>query len=219
MAKTILTKKQQQLLHALSEENLIKQHFYLSGGTALAQYYLQHRLSEDLDFFSPEEIDPNSFQVIMKRIKQKIQFEKVTYENSFNRNLFFLHFPGEVIKTEFTYYPFEQIEQPKEIEGIHVDSLIDIAVNKTNTIFTNPRTRDFIDLYLILQKEKWIFPDMIKKSRIKFDMYVDPLQIAQQLLFVTKIQDYPRMLIAFDFKACEKFWLQVARSLKKDILK
>ena len=50
-------------------------------------------------------------------------------------------------------------------------------------------------------------------------MYVDSLQIAQQLLTITRIQDYPRMLIPFDFKICEKFWLQAAQNLKKDILK
>src|SRR5260221_402194 len=84
-----------------------------------------------------------------EKIKQQVNFQKVTFENSFNRNLFFIHFTDEVIKTEFTYYPFEQVEQPQKKDGLKVDSLIDIAVNKLNTIFTMPRTRDFIDLYLI----------------------------------------------------------------------
>ena len=51
MAKTILTERQRQLLNLLSQESYIQQNFYLSGGTALAEYYLHHRLSEDLDFF------------------------------------------------------------------------------------------------------------------------------------------------------------------------
>ena len=32
-----------------------------------------------------------------------------------------------------------------------IDSLIDIATNKIFTIYQNPRSRDFIDLYLILK--------------------------------------------------------------------
>lgn len=219
MGKTILTKRQQQLLQMLSTENQIQQHFYLSGGTALAEYYLQHRLSEDLDFFSYDEVDSTAIQIMLKNIKQKIKFTKIAYQNSYNRNLFFLHFPDEIIKTEFTYYPFTQIEQPKKIDSIKIDSLIDIAVNKTYTIFTNPRTRDFIDLYLILQKEKWKFGDLVKKSRIKFDMYVDALQIVQQILTVSKQEDYPRMLIPFDFKKCESFWLKESQNLKNEILK
>jgi hypothetical protein len=30
-------------------------HFYLAGGTALAEYYFGHRLSVDLDLFTAEE--------------------------------------------------------------------------------------------------------------------------------------------------------------------
>ena len=219
MAQIILTPRQQQLLEILSKEQYIQDQFYLSGGTALAEYYLHHRLSEDLDFFSLEEINPESVQIIFNKVKQKIHFEKVTYQSSFNRNLFFLHFADEIIKTEFTYYPFDQLEQPKIVNTVKIDSIVDIAVNKTNTIFTNPRTRDFIDLYLILQKEKWPFSDLIKKSRIKFDMYVDPLQIAQRLFTVSKIKDYPHMVMPFDFKKCEAFWLKEAQNLEKDILK
>jgi len=219
MAKTILTKRQQQLLTLLSQDKYIKEHFYLSGGTALAQYYLQHRLSEDLDFFSLLEVNPKTVQIIFKKIKEKIHFEKVTFEISFNRNLFFLHFPDEILKTEFTYYPFEQIEQPKKMGLLKIDSLMDIAVNKADTILTHPRTRDFIDLYLILQKEQWLFADMVKQARVKFDTAVDALHIAQQLLTVSELKDYPRMLIAFDFEKCEDFWIKEAQKLKKYILK
>lgn len=219
MAKTILTKRQQQLLTLLSGEKYIQQHFYLSGGTALAEYYLQHRLSEDLDFFSLLDVDPKTIQIIFKRIKEKMHFEKVVFENSFNRNLFFLHFPDEILKTEFTYYPFDQIEQPKKIGLLKIDSLMDIAVNKADTILTHSRTRDFIDLYLILQKEQWKFADMVKQARAKFDTAVDALHIAQQLLAVSTVKDYPRMIIPFDFKECEAFWLQEAQNLKNDILK
>ena len=219
MAKTILTKRQQQLLTLLSQDKYIKEHFYLSGGTALAEYYLQHRLSEDLDFFSLLEVNPKTVQIIFKKIKEKIHFEKVTFEISFNRNLFFLHFPDEILKTEFTYYPFEQIEQPKKMGLLKIDSLMDIAVNKADTILTHPRTRDFIDLYLILQKEQWLFADMVKQARVKFDTAVDALHIAQQLLTVSELKDYPRMLIAFDFDKCEDFWIKEAQKLKKYILK
>ena len=39
--------------------------FYLAGGTALAEYYLGHRLSFDLDFFTAEGplILPQSYQI------------------------------------------------------------------------------------------------------------------------------------------------------------
>lgn len=50
MAKTILTNKQQILLNLISRQKDLISSFYLSDGTALSEYYLHHRLSEDLDF-------------------------------------------------------------------------------------------------------------------------------------------------------------------------
>ena len=47
----ILTPFQKQILTGVGHSPL-KQSFYLTGGTALAAYYLQHRYSEDLDFFT-----------------------------------------------------------------------------------------------------------------------------------------------------------------------
>ena len=50
----ILTKLQEEMLKifgSTQESNL----FHLTGGTALAAFYLRHRLSKDLDFFTAEE--------------------------------------------------------------------------------------------------------------------------------------------------------------------
>lgn len=102
MAKTILTNKQQSLLNLISQQEDIKSNFYLSGGTALSEYYLYHRLSEDLDFFSFDEINPLDIQVALKKIQDQAGINKIDFQKSFNRNLFFLHFKDEVIKTEFT---------------------------------------------------------------------------------------------------------------------
>ncbi|PIV62644.1 hypothetical protein COS12_01560 [Candidatus Roizmanbacteria bacterium CG01_land_8_20_14_3_00_33_9] len=219
MGKTILTKRQQQLLTLLFADSYIKKHFYLTGGTALSEYYLHHRLSEDLDLFSSEEVDPKGVEIILKKIKKKINFKKIVYQNHFNRNLFFLHFNDEILKTEFTYYPFEQIEKPNNMENIKIDSLFDIAVNKADTIITNPRSRDFIDLYLIINLKKWQFNKLIKDARIKFDKYVDPLQITEQLLQATKVKDYPRMIVPLENKKWQNFWLNEARKLKDQIFK
>ena len=131
ISKSILSIRQRALLSILSANPSVQQHFYLSGGTALAEYYLQHRYSEDLDFFTEEEVSPLSIQVFIKDIAKKAGVKHVDFQQSFNRNLVFLHFDDEVIKTEFTYYPFTQLEPTKEIDGLQVDSLLDIAVNKT----------------------------------------------------------------------------------------
>ncbi|MDO8498735.1 MAG: nucleotidyl transferase AbiEii/AbiGii toxin family protein [bacterium] len=220
MAQTILTPRQQLLLTLLFQQEGIKKYFYLSGGTALAEYYLHHRYSEDLDFFTSQEVDPMAIRVVLKKIQRQTGYVKIDYQQSFNRNLFFLHFTdGEIIKTEFTYYPFINIEQPRVINNARIDSLIDIAVNKTFTIYQKPRSRDFIDLYLILKKKKWLFEELLRKARIKFDTPIDPLQLAQQLLQVDELKDYPRMLIDQPYSDLEKFWLSEVTKLKSKAIK
>src|SRR3990167_2091994 len=146
---SILSENQKTLLNLLSQEKAIYSNFYLTGGTALAEFYLHHRLSEDLDFFSEQEFDPQSISVILKKIQIAVGWKSIEYQQSFNRNLFFLHTDTDVIKTEFTYFPFIRIEQKQKIGELFIDSIVDIAVNKIFTICQNPRSRDFIDLYLI----------------------------------------------------------------------
>lgn len=218
MAQSILSARQKLLLKLFSSNLDIRQNYYLSGGTALAEYYLCHRFSEDLDFFTEVEIDPISIQTFIKSISGKADIKMVDFQQSFNRNLVYLHFDNEVIKTEFTYYPFEQLEKPKEIDGLKVDSLLDIAVNKTFTIYQKPRSRDFIDLYLIIQEKKWSFDDLKKKARAKFDTHIDPLQMAKQLLEVDRLEDYPKMIVQLEPETWQNFWKQEADKLKTEVL-
>jgi len=48
----ILSVNQQKLLQLIGKDKIICDNFYLTGGMALAEFYLHHRFSEDLDFFS-----------------------------------------------------------------------------------------------------------------------------------------------------------------------
>ena len=51
----VLTEGQKAFLSHFGKSPLCKI-FYLTGGTALAAFYLQHRFSDDLDFFTEEEV-------------------------------------------------------------------------------------------------------------------------------------------------------------------
>ncbi len=215
---SILSENQVRILDLICKENSISRLFYLSGGTALAEYYLQHRLSEDLDFFSEEEFDPLTISIFLKKIQSEAGIKKIRYEQSFNRNLYFLTLDNDEIKMEFTYYPFPRIEKGKDIGGIEIDSLLDIAVNKVFTIYQRPRSRDFIDLYLIMKKEKWSLDELVRKAQIKFDNYLDPIQLGAQLIKVTEVKDYPRMKIEIDPKIWQDFFLNEAKKLGDKIL-
>lgn len=214
----VLTDQQQLALRLIADSNL-SQHFYFGGGTALSHYYLQHRYSEDLDFFSQEEFDPQSITISIKSLKEKLKFESFDYQNSFNRNLYFLRFKyNQVLKLEFTYYPFQQVEQPALRDGLLVDSIIDIATNKLFTISQKPRGRDYFDLFYIIQKEGFKIEDLRMKAKLKFDWHVDPLQLASRLFEVQTHLDDPIINKAFNADEVILFFQTEAEKLKGEIL-
>ncbi len=219
----VLTAKQLKALRAIAKTKLAKR-FYFSGGTALAYFYLRHRRSEDLDFFCETEFRLQDITPIIKTIKKDVGFSKFDLQSSFNRNIYQLIFdPKSFLKIEFTYFPFANIEKPIAKEGILVDSLLDIAVNKLFTIAQNPRGRDYYDLYSIEKKQHYGLEKLRSLARQKFDWQVDPLQLGTQLVKVGRLLDDPILGKSMsEFKTKLKdviaYFEQEAKKLRPEIL-
>ena len=214
----IITSTQKNILDIFSQNKYLTENFILSGGTALAGFYLPYRLSEDLDFFSLEEVNVLDVTTFLKSIKSKINYTKFDINTSYNRNLVFLHFPSEIIKLEFTYYPFPSVEIPNYYENIKVDTVLDIAVNKLFTIYQKPRSRDFIDLYMIQKKYHYKINDLIKKAKLKFDWHVDNLKLGTQFLLCTDLLDYPNLVKPINPSLWQNHFLSEAKKLEKTIV-
>ncbi len=214
----ILTKNQTALLDKIKSNKFIIDNFYLTGGTALAAFYLKHRYSEDLDFFSEEEFDTINLDIFFSQIKKDLNIAKIDFQQSYNRNLFFLHFSDEILKTEFTFFPFPRIETGENKGGIVLDSLLDIAVNKLFTIYQRTKARDYVDLYFICREEGFLIDDLIAKARVKFDFHIDPIQLGTQFMKAVETEDMPRMIEGITHQIWQEFFKQEAGKLRKDIL-
>jgi len=182
MASEILSDHQRAFLAVFREHDPLVRSFYLTGGTALAAFYLRHRYSEDLDFFSEQEVDVLALDVFFRHIMAPLGISKLDFQTSFNRNLFFCSVGSEVLKVEFTYFPFPRIEPGGRQEGIEIDSAVDIAVNKLFAIYQRTQARDFVDLYCLCRELGFQIRDLIAKARAKFDWHIDPLQLGTQFL-------------------------------------
>jgi len=214
----ILTKNQVALLELIGKEKYLTNNFFLTGGTALAAFYLNHRLSEDLDFFSEKEVDTSILNVFFKKHRKILGITKIDFEQSYNRNLYFLHFANEVLKTEFTYFPFPRFEIGKKEHGVTLESLEDIAVNKLFTIYQRTKARDYIDLYCICKLKGYKISDLIKQAKQKFDWHIDPIQLGTQFIKAQDAPDLPKMLIDLKLDEWQSFFISEAKKLKKDIL-
>jgi hypothetical protein len=143
----ILSAQQKNFLRAFSKSDL-REVFRLTGGTALSAFYLEHRLSEDLDFFSTEKIP---FYLPEEFLKSLGFVDAINHTRLFDRNIFNLKLKdGTVLKTEFTYYPLKNIEADVMIDGLHVDGFLDLTVNKLCAMADRSDAKDYIDVYCAL---------------------------------------------------------------------
>ncbi len=219
MSKTILSEKQAKFLKLFSLNKNLSDTFYLTGGTALAEFYIPYRFSEDLDFFSETEFEILPITIFLKSIKKELGYTKVDINTSFNRNIIQLIFKDETLKLEFTYFPFPQINKPTIERGIKIDSVLDITTNKLFTIYQKPRSRDFMDLYMIQKKYDFQLENLIKQAKVKFDWHIDPVKLGSQILLAEKLKDYPNLIKPINHITWQKYFKDYAKKLDIKIFK
>jgi len=216
---SILTPRQRDFLRLIQQERYFTQRFYFTGGTALAEFYLQHRISEDLDFFSEKkEINPIPISQFIGAKSEILGLEKFETKRVLGLYSFFLHFKDkEVLKVDFNYYPFLRIEKGIKFGNLQINSIYDIAVDKVHTISMKPRARDFIDIYFIIKEKGYILYKLLMDAKAKFDWDINPIELGSRLLEATKVSDYPRMLKKVNHNQWKRFFVEEAKKLKKEI--
>jgi predicted nucleotidyltransferase component of viral defense system len=217
MTKSLLTTNQIHFLEFVRDQPQLYRQFYFSGGTALSEFYLHHRLSEDLDFFAESELDAAALNLFLNLNKNAFGAKTLQYQQSFNRNLFFLYYgQNQSLKVEFTYYPFARLETGQSFGNLPVDSVLDIAVNKVFTLTQKARGRDYFDLFAINQKYGFDFQNLLKLAHQKFDYQINYIQLGKNLVKATAFSDDPILIEQIDKKAVGVYFLNLARQL--DIL-
>ena len=171
-----LSEFQKSCLGQVGESELSK-YFYWSGGTALSYFYLQHRFSEDLDFLSPDLLPDDYLLAQVRKLAKNLQIKKIEEKKRFNRNEFILKKGKKVLRIEFIYYPFNSLKKPGQLKDlkIKIDSLEDIATNKTQAIFERVEPKDTFDLYWILKRKKIKFLTLFRWVEKKFGLEIDPV--------------------------------------------
>lgn len=217
---SILKRHHKEFLEFVLKEPYLLKRFYWTGGTVLSEFYLHHRESEDIDLFSQnQEIHLPSINKFIGITGAKLRAKKIVHRQFLGLHTYIFDLPTIQLKVDFNYYPFPRIERGSKWNGLAIDSMKDIAVNKLHIISTKVRDRDFVDLYFILKQEKWNLRDLIILAKTKFDWDIDPIQLGQSFTKVVALKDVPNMLVPFDRKDMERFFLQKAKTLGKDIFK
>ncbi|MBI4256536.1 nucleotidyl transferase AbiEii/AbiGii toxin family protein [Candidatus Uhrbacteria bacterium] len=215
MEQTILTPLQQQVLALVNQAPELN-HFYLSGGTALAAFYLHHRFSDDLDFFITEDPDPIAIEGGVKTISQIVGALETRFEKLHDRRMFFLKTNVGELKLEFTKYPFAQLNPVETVRGVQVDSLRDVSANKLAALIDRFDPKDFVDLYFILQQTP--LEDVRRDTEQKFGLKLSSLFLGGELAKVKRIEALPRMVKPLTTTELHAFFTNQAKQLLPNVL-
>lgn len=209
----ILTPFQKRLLKAIGGSDLAD-NFYLTGGTALAAFYLQHRFSEDLDFFSD---DPNAIRLVRSSLELLVKGLEAHLEFSRTFNTFIEVFitsgTGERVKLDFAYdtpYRLRPTELNREFE-IKVDNSLDIASNKLSALFGRAAEKDFVDIFFI-NRDMMLFHELLPYARQKH-VGMDDYWLAIALQRVRYVKLLPRMIKPLELVDLQTFFLALAEEL------
>jgi len=206
-------------LELAAKDKQITKRFYLTGGTALSEFYLHHRLSEDLDFFSEKEVHPRLVEAFLQKIAPKIKIKKIIKQQILGLHTYKLQYKdSDFLKVDFNYYPFAKIEKGKKFGNLEISSVYDIAVNKVHTIAMRTNARDFVDLFFIFKETEYHDLKRIRlDSQAKFDWPLEAKNLVNQFLKVKDLTGFPKMLVSFERKEMEEFFLKLAKNLEKEI--
>jgi hypothetical protein len=164
--------------------------FFLTGGTALAAYYLHHRLSVDLDLFTLDDLALREAAVLVPELAADLGCRiGRARETEHFRQFLFEPENGPSLQIDLVRDFGPQYGQHKRYDAIIVDSIENIGANKLTAILGRTEPKDFVDLYFLLQAG-CSFNDLLEKAQEK-DLGLQPFFLAGALRQVLHFQHLP----------------------------
>jgi len=123
-----------------------EQRFFLTGGAALAGFYLHHRETLDLDLFTTEDnLDDGEAALLAAAEEIGGTVERLRTSRDFRR--FLIRRENESVVADIARDLAPQIDSDKTVlEGIRIDSTREIMANKLCTLLSRGELRDLVDV-------------------------------------------------------------------------
>ncbi len=177
-----------------------QERFYLTGGTALSEYYLGHRLSFDLDLFTGvgDLILPFSYQLEKMGPENGLAINVIRRFNTFVE---LVVAKGEDnVKIDLALDSPFRLESPVLSEtGVYLNDYRDVSADKMLAFFGRAEPRDAVDLYFMMQLESiWDLCDLAKQKDTGFDLYWFAIALNRTASFPDELERWPvKMLVPF----------------------
>lgn len=188
--------------------------FYLTGGTALARFYFQHRESVDLDLFSQnQELDFSAVNLEVERIGRELKLitiKQVT-TNTFLQFIF-ENTEKNILKVDLVKDIPVHFGEFKQKGKVRLDSLENIGSNKITAIFGRTDHKDFIDLYYILNETDFTFEHLVSLAKRK-DLGLTDFYLANSIDQIESASQIPVLLKPLDLEKYREFYKKISKDM------
>lgn len=183
--------------------------FYLGGGTAVALQF-GHRVSLDVDLFTPEKIDdPLALASIL--VGNGLDFN--TDETGFGA----LHGRVRELRVTFLHYNYPLLDEPIywPETGARIASLADLACMKLAAIASRGSRKDFVDIHALCLSFKPL-PELLDLYRRKYQRE-DFVHLLYALVYFedAERESMPEMLNDTNWEAVKRDMLKWAGEIVK----
>ncbi len=154
--------------------------FYLTGGTALGRFYLNHRFSEDLDFFMNSAPGYSSaIAEIRKKITSRftVDLQQSLFSDDYTR--LFISDDNIRLKLDFVNDVAYYAGTPAPFVYGKIDRPINILSNKLTTIVSRDEPKDIFDIIHISLNFSFSWYDVFNHAKEK--SVVNEIDIGQRL--------------------------------------
>ena len=216
-----VSESQREILLQLITEPTIEKHFFLTGGTALSAFYLHHRMSNDLDLFSLQQVNLPELGFWIRGFWPG---ESVVIKEG-------PHFLSCLIlqtKIDLLIDPLS-IDENRPIEffenghQLQIDTIQSIVSNKLCACVSRTEPKDYVDLYAIFKKLPEIeYETVYAMAKKKDAIFEDPPTVAFQLeegiaLIKEKPEIIPQLRMPFDYDDFFAFYEDLAMRVYKQL--
>lgn len=194
--------------------------FYLTGGTALAEFYLGHRLSFDLALFTSEGglILPISYQ--LEKACQESDLNVMVTRRFASYVELLVSRENEQLKVDLALdSPFRFLPPLLAESGVMVNDFQDIKVDKLLAYFGRAEPRDAIDLFFLWQQESiHNLMDLAAQKDTGFDLYWFAIALNRAQSFPDEIERWPvKMLLPCNPVLLKRVFQELADDLMRNL--
>jgi predicted nucleotidyltransferase component of viral defense system len=168
-----MSEKDYRKLYLIQDKVLLKlkpvlSSFYLTGGTALGRFYLNHRFSEDLDFFVNQSPLFNSTLINVEKVLLNnfslLKNQSVVYKD-FVR--YYIEDKETALKIEFVNDINYRCGVPNTYQYGFIDTPINILTNKITALVGRDEPKDIFDIFSLASHYRFNWMEIFKEVRNK----------------------------------------------------